>query len=119
MLLSLFFDRYLLLTSKERKSVFDKYVRERADEERREKKSRLKERKEAFRRLLTDAKLGPKSSYGDFSNKHGKDERFKGVEKSRDRESLFNEYVMEVSARERENRNSEEPKLFDLYLYFS
>ena len=89
--------RYLLLTSKERKSVFDKYVRERADEERREKKSRLKEKKEAFRKLLSEAKLGPKSSYGDFSNKYGKDERFKGVDKSRDRESLFNEYVMEVS----------------------
>ncbi len=32
--------RYLLLTSKERKQVFDKYVRERAEEERREKKNR-------------------------------------------------------------------------------
>jgi len=32
--------RYLLLTSKERKQVFDKYVRERADEERKEKKNR-------------------------------------------------------------------------------
>ena len=38
--------RYLLLTSKERKQVFDKYVRERAEEERREKKNRLKEKKE-------------------------------------------------------------------------
>ena len=32
--------RYLLLTSKERKQVFEKYVRERAEEERREKKNR-------------------------------------------------------------------------------
>ena len=40
--------RYLLLTSKERKTVFDKYVRERADEERKEKKAKAKERKENF-----------------------------------------------------------------------
>ncbi len=102
--------RYLLLTSKERKSVFDKYVRERADEERREKKNRMKERKEAFRQLLADAKLGPKSSYGDFANKYGKNERFKGVDKSRDRESLFNEYVMELRKKEKEERVERERK---------
>ena len=45
----MFDPRYLMLTSKERKCVFDKYVRDSADEERREKKSRLKEKKEAFR----------------------------------------------------------------------
>ncbi len=49
--------RYLLLTSKERKTVFEKYVRERADEERREKKNRLKEAKDNFNLLLSEAKL--------------------------------------------------------------
>ena len=44
--------RYLLLTSKERKTVFEKYVRERADEERREKKNRLREAKDNFLVLL-------------------------------------------------------------------
>merc|ERR1712066_929946 len=37
--------RYLLLTSKERKQVFDKYVRKRADEEKKEKKSKGKRKK--------------------------------------------------------------------------
>merc|ERR1712024_161215 len=46
--------RYLLLTSKERKQVFDRYVRERADEERKEKKAKAKERKDAFRSLCED-----------------------------------------------------------------
>ena len=55
--------RYLLLTSKERKQVFDKYVRERADEERREKKNRLKEAKDNFNALLADAKLTAKTTY--------------------------------------------------------
>lgn len=49
--------RYLLLTSKERKQVFERYVKERAEEERREKRNKLRERKESFRKLLTDAHL--------------------------------------------------------------
>merc|ERR1712098_962219 len=85
--------RYLLLTSKERKQGFDRYVRDRAEEERREKRNRMKEKKDAFRKLLEDAKLTTKSGFSDFANKYGKDERFKGVEKMRDRESHFNEYL--------------------------
>merc|ERR1719445_2538267 len=46
--------RYLLLTSKERKTVFEKYVRERADEERSEKKNRLKVKREAFKQLMEE-----------------------------------------------------------------
>ena len=49
--------RYLLLTSKERKQVFEAYVKERAEEERREKRNKLKERKEQFKQLLEEAKL--------------------------------------------------------------
>lgn len=49
--------RYLLLTSKERKQVFEKYVKERAEDERREKRNKLRERKDAFRKLLSEANL--------------------------------------------------------------
>lgn len=49
--------RYLLLTSKERKQVFEKYVKERAEEERREKRNKMKERKEQFQKLLEEAGL--------------------------------------------------------------
>ena len=52
--------RYLLLTSKERKQVFEQYVKERAEEERREKRNKLKEKKDQFRQLLEDAKLSSK-----------------------------------------------------------
>lgn len=52
-----FDSRYLLLTSKERKQVFEKYVKERAEEERREKRNKLREKKELFRKLLTEAHL--------------------------------------------------------------
>merc|ERR1712128_116825 len=59
--------RYLLLTSKERKTVFDKYVRERADEERKEKKAKAKERKENFIELCKEVGVTPKSSWSEFS----------------------------------------------------
>jgi len=57
--------RYLLLTSKERKQVFEQYVKERAEEERREKRNKLKEKKEQFRQLLEEAHLTSKYD-GDF-----------------------------------------------------
>lgn len=52
--------RYLLLTSKERKQVFEQYVKERAEEERREKRNKLKEKKEAFKQLMEEAHLTSK-----------------------------------------------------------
>merc|ERR1712179_699285 len=91
-----FFPRYLLLTSKERKQVFDRYVRERAEEERREKKNRMRERRESFKDLLKDAKISGKSNFSEFANKYGKEDRFRNVDKMRDREMLFNEYIQEV-----------------------
>ncbi|KAF5276039.1 hypothetical protein FQA39_LY00835 [Lamprigera yunnana] len=97
--------RYLLLTSKERKQVFERYVKERAEEERREKRNKLRERKDAFRKLLSESHLHGKSSFSDFAQKFAKDERFKGVEKMRERESLFNEYLIEVRRREKEEKS--------------
>jgi len=100
--------RYLLLTSKERKTVFEKYVRERADEERREKKNRLKEKRENFRKLLEESGLSTRTSFSDFAGKHGKDDRFKGIEKRSERESMFNEYMTEVRRKEKEERRAKQ-----------
>lgn len=49
--------RYLLLTSKERKQVFEKYVKDRAEEERKEKRNKMRQKREDFRKLLEDARL--------------------------------------------------------------
>ena len=98
--------RYLLLTSKERKQVFDKYVRERADEERREKKSKMKVKREAFKQLMEETGVHGKSSFSEFHSKHGKDERFKGIEKNREREALFTEFLIECRKKEKEEREA-------------
>lgn len=39
------------------KDVYEDFVRERVEEERREKRNRMKEKKDDFRRLMEDAKL--------------------------------------------------------------
>ncbi|XP_063543558.1 transcription elongation regulator 1-like isoform X3 [Cydia strobilella] len=96
--------RYLLLTSEERKQVYNKYVRERAEEERKEKKNKLLQKKNSYKQLMEEAKLHSKSSFNEFSSKHGRDERFKGIDKPRDRVTYFNEHVAELRKREKDDK---------------
>lgn len=105
-----FDQRYLLLTSKERKQVFEQYVKERAEEERREKHRKLREKKDSFRQLLEEAKLHGKSSFSEFASKYGKDERFKGIEKMRERESIFSDYCSDLRRKEKEEKSSQKEK---------
>lgn len=45
-----------------------------------------------------------RSSFSDFAQKNGRDDRFKGIEKMRERESLFNEFIVEVRRREKDEK---------------
>lgn len=105
--------RYLLLTSKERKQVFEKYVKDRAEEERKEKKNKMKQKREEYRSLLETVHLHGKSSFSEFAQKYGKDDRFKVIEKIRERESLFNEYIVEVRKREKEDKQNKKDQVSD------
>ncbi|XP_022218731.2 transcription elongation regulator 1 isoform X2 [Drosophila obscura] len=96
--------RYLLLTSKERKQVFEKYVKDRAEEERKEKRNKMRQKRDDFRSLMEEARLHGKSSFSEFSQKNAKEERYRAIEKVRERESLFNEYIVEVRRREKEDK---------------
>ena len=55
-----FDERYRLLNAKERKGAFEDYVKDRAEEERKEKKLKLKQIKDNFRSLMEEAKLTPR-----------------------------------------------------------
>lgn len=90
--------RYLLLTSKERKAVFEKYVRERADQESKERSAALKKKKEEFRELLKEVISNPKMapSFAEISSKYARDERFKGIDKTKDRESIYNDFLSDL-----------------------
>ncbi|XP_075146736.1 uncharacterized protein LOC142221089 isoform X2 [Haematobia irritans] len=103
--------RYLLLTCKERKQVFEKYVKDRAEEERKEKRNKMRQKREEFRNLLEDCKLHGKSSFSEFCQRYGKDERYKAIEKVRERESLFNEYLLEVRRREKEEKQMKKEQI--------
>ncbi|EDV93807.1 GH18087 [Drosophila grimshawi] len=96
--------RYLLLTSKERKQVFEKYVKDRAEEERKEKRNKMRQKRDDFRKLMEEAKLHGKSSFSEFSQRNAKEERYRAIEKVRERESLFNEFIVEVRRREKEDK---------------
>merc|ERR1712088_785303 len=87
------------------KIVFDQYVRERADEERKEKKAKAKERKDNFIELCKEVGVTAKSSWSEFSREQAKDERFKAIEKSRDREAHFNDYVSELKKKDKEEKD--------------
>lgn len=45
-----------------------------------------------------------RTSYSEFSSKNSKDERYKSIEKSREREGLFNEYMVELRKQEKEEK---------------
>ncbi len=51
-----------------------------------------------------------------FFREHGKDERYKAIEKSRDRESMFNEYIIDMKKKVSSNISS---GLFNLFLHLS
>ena len=49
--------RYQFVDREGRKQIFEQYIKDRAEGERREKRGKLKEKKEAFQQLLEEAKL--------------------------------------------------------------
>uniref|UniRef100_A0A1I8A8F2 Transcription elongation regulator 1 n=1 Tax=Steinernema glaseri TaxID=37863 RepID=A0A1I8A8F2_9BILA len=102
--------RYLLLSATERRAAFESFVKEKAEIERAERKRKVKENKQKFRELLEDAKLRSSSSFSSFARTYGRDERFKCIEKMRDREDLFNEYTHELQKTEREERKQKKQK---------
>ena len=50
--------------------------------------------------------MSARTTYSEFANKFSKEDRFKGIEKSRERESLFNEYMIEIKKKDREERTA-------------
>uniref|UniRef100_H3DFE3 Transcription elongation regulator 1 n=1 Tax=Tetraodon nigroviridis TaxID=99883 RepID=H3DFE3_TETNG len=110
--------RYLLLNPKERKQVFDQYVKTRAEEERKEKKNKLMQAKDEFRRMMEDAKLTARTTFSEFAVKYGRDPRFKTIEKMKDREAIFVEFMTAMRKREKEDSKTRGEKVrqdfFDL-----
>ncbi|KAJ8276256.1 hypothetical protein COCON_G00080080 [Conger conger] len=103
--------RYLLLNPKERKQVFDQYVKTRAEEERKEKKNKLMQAKEEFRKMMEEAKLNVRTTFSEFASKHAKDSRFKAIEKMKDREAIFIEFMTAFRKKEKEDSKNRGEKV--------
>ncbi|XP_055757579.1 transcription elongation regulator 1-like protein isoform X3 [Salvelinus fontinalis] len=97
--------RYLLLNSaEERKQVFDQFVKVRMKEEHKEKQSKLLQAKDQYRKLLEESKITSRSTFKEFSDKYGRDQRFKQVLKKKDQEHFFNQFINAIKKRDKENR---------------
>ncbi|KAM5321923.1 LOW QUALITY PROTEIN: transcription elongation regulator 1-like protein [Glossophaga mutica] len=96
--------RYLLLNPEERKQIFEQFVKTRIKEEYKEKKSKLLLAKEEFKKLLEESKVSPRTTFKEFAEKHGRDQRFRLVQKRKDQEHFFNQFILTLKRRDKENR---------------
>ncbi|XP_059106400.1 transcription elongation regulator 1-like protein [Peromyscus eremicus] len=96
--------RYLLLNSEERKQIFEQFVKTRIKEEYKERKSKLLLAKEEFKKLLEESKVSPRTTFKEFAEKHGRDQRFRLVQKRKDQEHFFNQFILILKKRDKENR---------------
>ncbi|KAE8590269.1 hypothetical protein XENTR_v10017998 [Xenopus tropicalis] len=96
--------RYLLLNSEERKQVFEQFVKTRIKEEYKEKRSKLMVAKEEFKKLLEESKLTPRTAFKEFAERYGRDQRFRAVQKKKDQEHFFNQFINVLKKRDKENR---------------
>ncbi|XP_075699276.1 transcription elongation regulator 1-like protein [Rhinoderma darwinii] len=96
--------RYLLLSSEERKQVFEQFVKTRIKEEYKEKRSKLMLAKEEFKKLLEESKLSPRTTFKEFAEKYGRDQRFRVVQKKKDQELFFHQFINSLKKRDKENR---------------
>ncbi|KAG5853466.1 hypothetical protein ANANG_G00073750 [Anguilla anguilla] len=103
--------RYLLLNPKERKQVFEQYVKTRAEEERKEKKNKLMQSKDEFRKMMEEARIGARMTFSEFASKHGRDSRFKAIEKMKDREAIFIEFMTALRKKEKDDSKNRGEKV--------
>ncbi|KAL2302684.1 hypothetical protein Nmel_010127, partial [Mimus melanotis] len=84
--------------------IFEQFVKTRVREEYKEKKNKLLLAKEEFKKLLEESKLSPRTTFKEFAEKHGRDQRFRLVQKKKDQEHFFNQFILILKKRDKENR---------------
>ncbi|GFU08909.1 transcription elongation regulator 1 [Nephila pilipes] len=98
-----FDSRYLLLSHKERKQKFELYLREKLEVEKNMKKIEVLKIKDGYRNLLREAGVTIKTRFIDFAHHYCKDLRFKAVEKLKDRENMFNDFIDDLRSETKYN----------------
>ncbi|KAL6571356.1 hypothetical protein OROHE_002999 [Orobanche hederae] len=91
-----------------RRALFEHYVRNRAEEERKEKRAAQKAALEGFKQLLEEAKeeIDHNTDYQTFKRRWGEDPRFQTLDR-KDREMLLNERVLPLKRSAQEKAQAE------------
>ncbi|OWM64775.1 hypothetical protein CDL15_Pgr028492 [Punica granatum] len=86
----------------ERKDTFNEFVSQRKKQEAEERRLKQKKAREDFKKMLEESKeLTSSSKWSKIVRLFEDDERFKAVERERDRQELFDDYIDELEKQER------------------
>ncbi|EXC51391.1 Pre-mRNA-processing factor 40-A-like protein [Morus notabilis] len=97
-----------LKTLGERKQAFNEYLGQRKKLEAEERRMRQKKAREEFTIMLEESKeLTSSTRWSKAVSMFENDERFKAVERARDREDLFESYIVELERKEKEKAAEE------------
>lgn len=97
-----------LKTLGERKQAFNEYLGQRKKQEAEERRIRQKKAKEEFTKMLEESKeLTSSVKWSKAITMFEDDERFKAVEKPKDRQELFENYLVELQKKEKDKAEEE------------
>ncbi|KAM7280653.1 hypothetical protein ACFE04_007787 [Oxalis oulophora] len=97
-----------LRTLGERKQAFNEYLGQRKKQEAEERRLRLKKAREEFMKMLEESKdLTISTKWSKAASIFENDERFKAIERVREREELFDNYMVELGKKEKEKEAEE------------
>ncbi|XP_042492761.1 pre-mRNA-processing protein 40A-like isoform X2 [Macadamia integrifolia] len=100
-----------LKTLGERKQAFNEYLGQRKKQEAEERRIRQKKAREEFTKMLEESKeLTSSTRWSKAISMFEDDERFKAVERARDREDLFENYLVELEKKERVKAQEEQKR---------
>ncbi|GAB2292112.1 hypothetical protein Dimus_026364 [Dionaea muscipula] len=92
----------------ERKQAFNEYMAQKKKQEAEERRAKQKKAREEFRQMLEDcSELTSTTKWSKAVSMFGDDERFKAVERGRDREELFQDYMSELEKKVRAKADEE------------
>ncbi|XVE70224.1 hypothetical protein DITRI_Ditri10aG0055700 [Diplodiscus trichospermus] len=108
-----------LKTLGERKQAFNEYLGQRKKLEAEERRLRQKKAREEFTKMLEEStELMSSMRWSKAQSLFENDERFKAVERARDREDLFENYIVELERKEREKAAEEKRRNIAEYRKF-
>ncbi|XP_057527372.1 pre-mRNA-processing protein 40A-like isoform X1 [Amaranthus tricolor] len=109
--------RYAALRSLgERKQAFNEYLSQKKKQEAEERRAKNRKAREDFKKMLEESsELTSSTRWGKVVNMFGNDERFEAIERVRDREDIYEEFVADLEKKER--AKAEEERQHNMFEY--